>query len=262
MHDRHQPNSLLKAYIWRIEFSLLMKQLLLTATLMVALSCTQHSQHANTLKMVSVEEFSTALSSSVSPQLIDVRTPEEYATGHLESAQNINIYDRDFGERIAKLDKEKAVFVYCKAGGRSADAAAQLHEMGFKQVYDLQGGFMAWSSAGKPSSQATLVIADTFTITDYEKLLQSGEPLLIDYYAPWCGPCKKMEPILATLTTEFAGKVTIVRINVDEAKALVKQEKIDNIPVVTCIKSGKEIKRVNGFQDEAAMRAMIGELLQ
>jgi thioredoxin 1 len=239
-----------------------MKQLILTATLMVALSCTQHSQHANSLKMVSVEEFSVTLSGLVSPQLIDVRTAEEFATGHLENAQNINIYDQDFSARIGKLDKEKAVFVYCKAGGRSADAAAQLHEMGFKQVYDLKGGFMAWSSAGKPSTQATLVVADTFTLADYEKLLQSGEPLLIDYYAPWCGPCKKMEPILSALTTEFAGKVTIVRINVDEAKALVKQEKIDNIPVVTCIKSGKEIKRVNGFQDEAAMRAMLGELLQ
>jgi len=56
--------------------------------------------------------------------------------------------------------------------------------------------------------------------------------------------------------------VKIIRINVDEAKTLVKREKIENIPVVTCIKSGKEIKRVNGFQDETALRGMIGELLQ
>lgn len=239
-----------------------MKHFLLTSLLMVVLSCAQHSQNTNSLQLVSVSEFSTALNDAKGAQIIDVRTPEEFATGHLENAQNINIYDSDFAARIGKLDKEKPVFVYCKAGGRSADAAGQMQKMGFKQVYDLKGGFMAWSAAGKPSSQATVVIAETFTVEDYEKLLQSGEPILIDYYAPWCGPCKKMEPILNTLTAEYKGKVTIIRINVDEAKTLVKREKIENIPVVTCIKSGKEIKRVNGFQDESALRGMIGELLQ
>jgi thioredoxin len=229
---------------------------------MLVLSCSQHSQNTNSLQHVSVNEFSTALNAAASPQIIDVRTPEEFATGHLEHAQNINIYNQDFATRIAQLDKDKPTFVYCKAGGRSADAAGQMQKMGFRQVYDLKGGFMAWSAADMPSTQATLITADTFTLDDYEKLIQSREPVLIDYYAPWCGPCKKMEPILATLTAEFAGKVTIVRINVDEAKALVKREKIDNIPVVTCIKSGKEIKRVNGFQDEAALRGMLDELLQ
>jgi thioredoxin len=229
---------------------------------MVLLSCSQHSQSNNDLQLVSVNDFSVALNAASNAQIIDVRTPEEFATGHLDQAQNINIYDTDFAERIGKLDKTTPVFVYCKAGGRSADAAGQMQRMGFKQIYDLKGGFMAWSAAGKPSTQATVIIAESFTLEDYEKLLQSGMPLLIDYYAPWCGPCKKMEPILNTLTAEFAGKVNIIRINVDEAKTLVKREKIENIPVVTCIKSGKEIKRVNGFQDETALREMIGALLQ
>ncbi|MFN5621373.1 MAG: thioredoxin domain-containing protein [Flavobacteriales bacterium] len=239
-----------------------MKHILLTSMLMVALSCAQHSQNTNSLQLVSVSDFSAALNASGDAQIIDVRTPEEFATGHLEKAQNINIYDADFAQRIGQLDKEAPVFVYCKAGGRSADAAGQMQKMGFKHVYDLKGGFMAWSAAGKPSTQASVIIAETFTVDDYEKLLLSGEPLLIDYYAPWCGPCKKMEPILNALTPEFQGKVKIIRINVDEAKTLVKREKIENIPVVTCIKSGKEIKRVNGFQDETALRGMIGELLQ
>lgn len=242
--------------------NLRMKKIALSAIIMFALSCSQHSQNTNSLQLISVSDFSAALNAAGDAQIIDVRTPEEFATGHLENAQNINIYDADFAQRIGQLDKEAPVFVYCKAGGRSADAAGQMQKMGFKHVYDMKGGFMAWSAAGKPSTQASVIIAETFTVDDYEKLLQSGEPLMIDYYAPWCGPCKKMEPILNALSSEFEGKVRIVRINVDEAKTLVKREKIENIPVVTCIKSGKEIKRVNGFQDETALRGMIKDLLQ
>jgi thioredoxin 1 len=71
-----------------------------------------------------------------------------------------------------------------------------------------------------------------------------------------------MEPILTKLAGEFTGRVEVIRINVDEAANVVKSQKIDNIPVVSTFKDGKEIKRVNGFQDENAMRAMMEELLQ
>jgi thioredoxin-like negative regulator of GroEL len=71
-----------------------------------------------------------------------------------------------------------------------------------------------------------------------------------------------MEPILSKLSGEFAGKVEIVRINVDEAANLIKAQKIDNIPVICTFKNGQQIKRVNGFQDEAAMRTLIEELLR
>jgi thioredoxin len=134
--------------------------------------------------------------------------------------------------------------------------------LGFTSIYDMKGGYMAWSSAGMETTQAERVQAETFTPADFEKLLSSNTPVLIDYYAPWCGPCKKMEPILNKLSAEYEGKVQIVRINVDEASTVVKSQKIDNIPVVSTFKMGQEMKRVNGFQDEAAMRAMIEDLLK
>lgn len=77
-------------------------------------------------------------------QLVDVRTPEEFASGHLENAVNINFYSDDFKDRINELDKEKEVYLYCRSGGRSAKAAKDLEAMGFKKVYDLEGGILKW----------------------------------------------------------------------------------------------------------------------
>ena len=79
--------------------------------------------------------------------LIDVRTPEEYSLGHLDKAVNINWYDIDFKEKIAELDRTKTVYVYCKAGGRSAKAAAVFRELGFDDVVNLEGGYDVYLEA-------------------------------------------------------------------------------------------------------------------
>jgi rhodanese-related sulfurtransferase len=77
-----------------------------------------------------------------------VRTPEEYAAGHLENAVNINLYDDDFKSQLEAIDKSKAVAVYCKVGGRSAKAADIIKEIGFTEVYDLEGGILNWEEKG------------------------------------------------------------------------------------------------------------------
>ena len=80
--------------------------------------------------------------------VIDVRTPEEFASGHIEGALNINIFDENFKNKLEELDKTKAVSVYCKVGGRSAKAATVMKEMGFTEVYDLEGGIRNWNRSG------------------------------------------------------------------------------------------------------------------
>ena len=83
-------------------------------------------------------------------QLVDVRTPEEFNEGHLENAINIDVTADDFDAKVASLDKEKPVMVYCKSGGRSARASARLKELGFKTITDLEGGITNWKSENKP----------------------------------------------------------------------------------------------------------------
>ena len=92
---------------------------------------------------VGVADFKAAMTEGV--QLVDVRTPEEFEAGHIETALNYNINGPDFAKQLESLDKSQPVLLYCKIGGRSARAAKQLKEMGFKTLYDLEGGYTAWS---------------------------------------------------------------------------------------------------------------------
>lgn len=82
-------------------------------------------------------------------QLIDVRTPQEYSTGHLANARMIDFKGKDFREKMAQLDPDQPVMVYCAAGGRSTAAAALLEELGFPEIYELEGGINRWKEAGK-----------------------------------------------------------------------------------------------------------------
>ena len=98
-----------------------------------------------------VENFSHYLSND-SVQLVDVRTPEEFAEGHIAGAKNINVFDSDFVDEAEKaLDKSKPVAVYCRSGKRSADAARELTENGFN-VTNLEGGILAWKEQHQPIS--------------------------------------------------------------------------------------------------------------
>lgn len=101
---------------------------------------------------LNADEFENMLSKDATVQLVDVRTPEEYAAGHLRGAVNIDWYADDFLETAkAKLTPEHPVLVYCRSGKRSAAAAAKLEGIGFK-TYNLLGGYMGWTEAGKPVS--------------------------------------------------------------------------------------------------------------
>ena len=83
-------------------------------------------------------------------QLVDVRTHEEFLAGHIDKAKNINFNDPNFKQTIAaSLKKNKPVAIYCRSGRRSASALIILKEMGFKDIYDLEGGFLNWQAVPK-----------------------------------------------------------------------------------------------------------------
>lgn len=89
-------------------------------------------------------ELKEAIKGNKSLQLIDVRTPQEYKSGYIQPAKNIDVHSSNFIEKMSKLDKSKPVYVYCRSGMRSNKASKQLVKAGFEEVLDLKGGYMAW----------------------------------------------------------------------------------------------------------------------
>jgi rhodanese-related sulfurtransferase len=124
-----------------------MMRFILSLCLVVAfISCKEKSTTPR-VEIISVQEMKDVLQEE-SVQLIDVRTRNEYATNHIKNAKNIVYQGDDWEDQVAKLDKEKPVYVYCQKGGRSAKCASLLEEAGFEKVYDLNGGISQWMAEG------------------------------------------------------------------------------------------------------------------
>jgi rhodanese-related sulfurtransferase len=82
--------------------------------------------------------------------VLDIRTPDEFAAGHIAGAMNIDFMDDSFAKKIAALDKSKTYVVHCAGGGRSGRSLPTLEKEGLKSVLHLQQGFKGWQGAGKP----------------------------------------------------------------------------------------------------------------
>ncbi len=109
----------------------------------------EKSEIQDVVRVVNSEEFSSRINAVGDVQLIDVRTPEEVAEGTIAGAVNFDFRAEGFEEKLKVLDKDKAVYVFCRSGGRSANAAAIMKELGFSEIYDLEGGITAWKEDGK-----------------------------------------------------------------------------------------------------------------
>ncbi|MEX0275590.1 MAG: rhodanese-like domain-containing protein, partial [Flavobacteriaceae bacterium] len=100
-----------------------MKKILYFFGLMWVVGCAQEKMESKSITDVSSEELADVL-------LVDVRTPDEFNAGHMENAVNWNLYDTNFTGNFQEVDKDKTIYVYCKVGGRSAQAQKKLQAMG------------------------------------------------------------------------------------------------------------------------------------
>jgi len=109
---------------------------------------TNLAQQSQINRDIDATEMHQLISESAEPIILDVRTEGELAGGMLPNAQHIDFYNADFEDQLSKLDKNRPVFVYCAAGGRSGKAKKMMKNLDFKEVYNLKGGFPTWQSAG------------------------------------------------------------------------------------------------------------------
>ena len=98
------------------------------------------STSGKAINHVTFDEGSQIIAKNPSMIILDVRTPEEYAQGHLAGAINVNVESVTFDEYISKLDRNISYFVYCRSGRRSAVAVKRMEDLGFSSTYNLLGG--------------------------------------------------------------------------------------------------------------------------
>ena len=153
-----------------------------------------------TINKISVEEFEK-MNNEGKFTLVDVRTPEEYAEGYIKGAVNVNFKKRTFPDYINAIAKDKPVAVYCRSANRSGKAAIIMQSLGFKNVYDLDGGVKAWKKAEKTfvkeENKANVKLQETLKkgelkgkavvgkshqigVEEFDKLVKSGKVTLVD----------------------------------------------------------------------------------
>lgn len=215
------------------------------------ISC--HGQTSNSVNTIDVKLFAEKLKTNENPQLLDVRTPEEYSVEHIGNAKNVNWNGDDFVAKVNSYDKSKPIFVYCKVGGRSAQAANKLAELGFKEIYNLNGGIMKWNAENNVNAMPSTKIIGICD-QEYGELIRSSDRVMIDFNAKWCAPCKKMNPYILKFQTEMKDKIKIVQLDADENKTIVEQLKLDALPTIIIYEKGKEVWRNVGYISEEDLK--------
>ena len=131
---------------YRISTAILAAGALVALTIII--SSSGQPTAIGTLASVSHSSFAGYLERAT-PTIIDVRTPQEFAAGHLPGAINIDFHHPNFRKKLAALDRNEEYAIYCRSGNRSGDTLTLMRTLGFRAVRDLSGGIESWRASGR-----------------------------------------------------------------------------------------------------------------
>ena len=204
----------------------------------------------NQIKSIDILELSK-FSNFDNVTLLDVRTDKEIENGCLFNSTHIDYYDENFLYKINLLNKNKPIYIYCKVGGRSSKAAEKILNAGFKNVYNLKGGFLKWSNHKLPIHLNNKLFVRSnnlkYSFQYLDSLTANNSNTLIYISTKWCAPCREMSPLIEQLENEFSEKLEIVKFDLDENNFLNQTYNISSIPIFVLYQNSEEVWRKNGI---------------
>ena len=220
----------------------------LLLTVLALTSCAQNEKTKKEAVILPAAAFQVAIQKQ-NIQILDVRTATEYASGHIKNAMQANWNDqKEFENRTQYLDKQKTVYVYCQAGGRSAAAQAYLIEKGF-DVVNLEGGLSNWKVKNLPVEG--YANTQQMMVADFDKVVASNNLVLIDIGAIWCPPCIKMQPVIEKIKKKMGDKLYFLAVDGGIDIDVMKHLSFEALPTFIIYKNGKEVWRKTGLVEEA-----------
>ena len=201
------------------------------------------------------KSISTVEARVVKIQRTKLLAEEIYNSGHIQESVNIDFYAGDFTDKLRILRKDVPIYVYCRSGGRSFSAAKKMQGLGFVKVYNLSGGIGSWNAEDYgtiKSKEEETISQPTFTVLEIDNILKTNEIVLIDFSTEWCIPCKKMKPVIQQIKKE-SPNVTVLFIDAEVNKELVKRHQIKGVPVFLVFKNAQEVFRHVGVISKAEL---------
>lgn len=193
---------------------------------------------------LTLAQFEEKLRNAVEPQILDVRSPQEYAENHLQGAVNFYVPDDESFERsVASLRRDRPVFVYSINNGRSSTVSSKLIAAGFKEVYPLPGGLAHWIGAGHPIIS---LASNTPGLSrpEFDKLVAAHDVVLVEVGSRHCGGCKKLAPIVEEVSHQQGVKV--INIELYDNRDLARSLNIESVPTLILYKRNDSIWRKSG----------------
>ena len=129
-----------------------MKKKIIIVTLVSFINSLTFSQTAvnEEYPPLSVDSFAAKIKRTPNPQIVDVRTSEEFAVNHISGAINIDVRNKEYAKDLSKIDKERPVFIYAIQNYRPGLLSKELRQKGYKEVYELKSGIGSWIGSGNP----------------------------------------------------------------------------------------------------------------
>jgi rhodanese-related sulfurtransferase/glutaredoxin-related protein len=224
-----------------------MKQKLFMAMLMLTITASTFAQQETTTTYppLTADSFAAKIHRQVKPQIIDVRTPDEFVINHINGAINIDLRAANYLNGLAAFDKTKPVFLYAIQNYRPGLLAKELREKGYTEVYELKSGIANWIGSGYPYFSS---VKNVVSIADYKKIIADNKLVLVDIGTKYCGACVRVKQIVDSLKTENNNSYETVQIELYNNPALAADLKeIKAVPTVLLYKEGKLVWKKTGL---------------